>query len=98
MLPKTCENFKALCTGDKGESEQTEYKLHYKDSLIHRAVKNGWIQGGGKNCMADLRSNNFKRIYFEILLIFPDASADSFNFSQMQILLENISKTFKYVD
>jgi len=45
-VPKTCENFKELCTGEKGESTGTEYKLHYKDSLIHRVQKNGWIQGG----------------------------------------------------
>ncbi|KAJ8315354.1 hypothetical protein KUTeg_007504 [Tegillarca granosa] len=46
IVPKTCENFKALCTGEKGTSESSDYKLHYKNSLIHRIVKNGWVQGG----------------------------------------------------
>lgn len=45
-LPKTCENFLELCEGNKGESERTEFKLHYKDSIFHRIVTNGWIQGG----------------------------------------------------
>ncbi|XP_065836308.1 probable inactive peptidyl-prolyl cis-trans isomerase-like 6 [Oscarella lobularis] len=43
LCPKTCENFKALCVGHATESGQT---LHYKDSLIHRIVAGGWIQGG----------------------------------------------------
>merc|ERR1711976_604531 len=46
IVPKTCENFRALCTGEKGESEHTEYRLHYLKSIFHRIVKNGWIQGG----------------------------------------------------
>ncbi|XP_067675093.1 probable inactive peptidyl-prolyl cis-trans isomerase-like 6 isoform X1 [Haliotis asinina] len=45
-VPRTCANFKALCTGEKGESPETRYKLSYKNSLFHRIVPNGWIQGG----------------------------------------------------
>jgi peptidyl-prolyl cis-trans isomerase-like 6 len=43
--PKTCSNFKMLCTGEKGESPN-KVLLHYKTSTIHRIVPNGWIQGG----------------------------------------------------
>ena len=52
IVPKTCENFRVLCTGEQGESKHTEYKLHYENSIFHRIVKNGWIQGGGvlNNC------------------------------------------------
>ena len=57
VVPKTCENFKALCTGDRGESPDTEYKLHYENSIMHRIVKNGWVQGGGKH------QNYFIHIY-----------------------------------
>ena len=51
MVPKTCDNFRMLCTGERGESPHTEYKLHYKDSLFHRVVPNGWIQGGGNEVL-----------------------------------------------
>ncbi|XP_012384455.1 probable inactive peptidyl-prolyl cis-trans isomerase-like 6 isoform X2 [Dasypus novemcinctus] len=43
--PKTCKNFQVLCTGKAGFSE-SGIKLHYKGSLFHRIVQNGWIQGG----------------------------------------------------
>lgn len=46
VVPKTCENFRALCTGEKGKSPHTDYNLHYLNSLFHRIVRNGWIQGG----------------------------------------------------
>ncbi|KAF6023814.1 PPIL6 [Bugula neritina] len=45
-VPKTCENFRALCTGEKGTSEQTDYPLNYQSSLLHRIVPKGWVQGG----------------------------------------------------
>ena len=45
QAPETCENFRALCTGEKGQSEKTGTILHYKDSILHRIVPNGWIQG-----------------------------------------------------
>uniref|UniRef100_A0A8C0XAL5 Probable inactive peptidyl-prolyl cis-trans isomerase-like 6 n=1 Tax=Castor canadensis TaxID=51338 RepID=A0A8C0XAL5_CASCN len=43
--PKTCKNFQVLCTGKAGVS-QRGVRLHYKDSIFHRVVQNGWIQGG----------------------------------------------------
>lgn len=46
VVPKTCANFKALCTGEKGISQETDVKLLYKNSIFHRIVPNGWIQGG----------------------------------------------------
>ncbi|KAM3853337.1 putative inactive peptidyl-prolyl cis-trans isomerase-like 6 [Vipera latastei] len=48
ICPKTCHNFKCLCTGEKGDSE-SGLALTYKDSIFHRIVKNGWIQGGDIN-------------------------------------------------
>ncbi|XP_062429059.1 probable inactive peptidyl-prolyl cis-trans isomerase-like 6 [Rhea pennata] len=43
--PKTCENFRVLCTGG-GKSSSSGLELTYKNSVFHRIVKNGWIQGG----------------------------------------------------
>ncbi|XP_011808276.1 PREDICTED: peptidyl-prolyl cis-trans isomerase-like 6 [Colobus angolensis palliatus] len=45
VCPKTCKNFQVLCTGKAGFS-QRGIRLHYKDSIFHRIVQNGWIQGG----------------------------------------------------
>ncbi|XP_071956303.1 probable inactive peptidyl-prolyl cis-trans isomerase-like 6 isoform X2 [Antedon mediterranea] len=45
--PKTCENFRALCTGENGTKKgEVLMPYHYKNSIIHRVVPNGWIQGG----------------------------------------------------
>lgn len=46
LCPKTCENFRALCTGEKGISQKSEIPLHYKGSPIHRIVKDFMVQGG----------------------------------------------------
>jgi peptidyl-prolyl isomerase D len=37
-VPRTAENFRALCTGEKGKSEKSGANLHYKGSGFHRWV------------------------------------------------------------
>jgi len=44
--PKCAENFRALCTGEKGKSPNGQYDLHYKGHIFHRNINGFMIQGG----------------------------------------------------
>ena len=54
LCPRTVENFRCLCTGEKGVAVQSWYqwlmarstRLHYKDSRFHRIIGGFMAQGG----------------------------------------------------
>ena len=47
ICPRTCANFLKLCTAEE-ETPDDNGSMSYLNTVFHRIVKNGWIQGGGE--------------------------------------------------
>jgi len=46
VAPRTCENFRSLCVGDKGLGASTKLPLSYVGCPFHRVIKGFMLQGG----------------------------------------------------
>lgn len=46
VVPKTAENFRSLCTGEKGVDAASGKPLHYLGCVFHRVVPKFMVQGG----------------------------------------------------
>jgi len=46
VCPKTCENFRCLCTGEKGKGKTTGKPLHYQGIIFHRVIEGFMLQSG----------------------------------------------------
>lgn len=60
--PKTVENFRCLCTGERGEGRTTFKPLFYRGTPIHRIVKGFIIQGGDFS-----KGKSFFYLYFNVV-------------------------------
>lgn len=79
VMPKTCENFRCLCTGEKGIGRVTEKPLYYKNVIFHRVVKDFMCQAGdfsnnngtgGESIYGGTFEGNEKGVSFEKIDIF----------------------------
>eukprot|EP01065_Artemidia_motanka_P011908 TRINITY_DN16497_c0_g1_i2.p1 TRINITY_DN16497_c0_g1~~TRINITY_DN16497_c0_g1_i2.p1 ORF type:complete len:231 (+),score=47.49 TRINITY_DN16497_c0_g1_i2:57-695(+) len=67
IAPRTCQNFRALCTGSRGTGRLIGKPLSYKGCPLHKVVRGFIVQGGdiefgdgrGGQCVFDNRTGCF---------------------------------------
>lgn len=48
LAPRTCENFRRLCTGESGvfQDMQTDVPLHFINTIFHKLIPGRYLEGG----------------------------------------------------
>jgi len=46
QAPRTCENFRCLCTGERGNGKLSSRPLHYRGVCFHRIIRGFMVQTG----------------------------------------------------